>query len=212
MLDFEFESANQEYEDGNYEVAFLGFMNLANQGYIKARISVGCMYMSGTGIQQDYIEAAKWFLPAAKLGYSIAQQNLACILLDKNPAEAIKWLTHAASNNFPFSISLLGDIYSGCYNLYSDDGVKIIDMTEAIKYYQKASEFGGGYDNYRLGQIFADGQGVEKNLTKAKDYYIRAATDGYKPAQEILHKAYNEDSLGLEGIQNKQSSNSTEVG
>ncbi len=52
----------------NYQKAFSCVQKVANQGYADAQFSLGIMYGSGVGINQDYEKAMQWYLLAANNG------------------------------------------------------------------------------------------------------------------------------------------------
>lgn len=49
----------------------------AEMGYAPAQAMLGMMYANGTGVMQDYKEAAVWWQKAADQGHALAAQNLA---------------------------------------------------------------------------------------------------------------------------------------
>ena len=55
--------------------AFQSTLKAAQAGYVPAQEVVGMMYAVGKGVQQDYHEAAKWFLTAAEAGNPRAAAN-----------------------------------------------------------------------------------------------------------------------------------------
>jgi hypothetical protein len=57
--------------------AFQSTLQAAQAGYVPAQEVVGMMYAVGKGVQQDYHEAAKWFLTAAEAGNPRAAANYA---------------------------------------------------------------------------------------------------------------------------------------
>lgn len=194
---FTFDQGNEEYENGNYEAAFEIFMTLAKMGEANAQLSIACMYESGMGVQPNPEASVKWYRLAAEQGHPIAQNNLAAVLLDTNPKEAVQWLFNAAENNVSFAQSMLGDIYSGFYNLPSDIRDNMRNIGEAIKWYKKAGDGGFFCAYHQLGEIFSQGQGVEKNERQALEYFFIAANHGYRPSQETLARAYTDELLGL---------------
>lgn len=194
---FTFDQGNEEYENGNYEAALKIFMTLAKMGEANAQLTIACMYESGVGVQRNLEESGKWYRLAAEQGHPVAQNNLAVVLLDANPKEAIQWLFKAAESNVPFAQSMLGDIYSGCYNLPSDIRDSMRNTDEAIKWYKKAGGSGFFCAYHELGEIFSQGRGVEKNDYQALEYFLIAANHGYKPSQETLARAYIDELLGL---------------
>jgi hypothetical protein len=54
---------------------FQSTLRAAQAGYVPAQEVVGMMYAVGKGVQQDYKEAAKWFLTAAEAGNPRAAAN-----------------------------------------------------------------------------------------------------------------------------------------
>ncbi|PUD33724.1 sel1 repeat family protein, partial [Helicobacter pylori] len=60
------------------------------------------------------------------------------------------------------------------------------DFSKAKKYFERACglKYGGGCG--ALGDLYEDGQGVEKNLTKADQYISKACKLGNQKACEIL--------------------------
>ena len=54
---------------------FQSTLKAAQAGYVPAQEVVGMMYAVGKGVQQDYKEAAKWFLTAAEAGNPRAAAN-----------------------------------------------------------------------------------------------------------------------------------------
>ena len=60
------------------------------------------MYNSGLGVEQDYIEAMRWFREAAELGHGEAQAQLGVMYfvgmkVSRDYIKALKWLNIASS-------------------------------------------------------------------------------------------------------------------
>ena len=185
---------NNAYQEGDYEKAFNIFLSLAENGDVKAQLSVASMYDIGEFVEKDINQAIKWYLLAAEQGNPIAQNNLAVLLLCYDEKEAIKWLFSAAYKGVSLAQSMLGDIYTGQYNKclseYRDD-------LEGINWYLKAGQNGFSYGYHRLGEIYYQGKSVIKDDKQAVSYFILAAEQHYKPSQEILAQAYQKGLLGL---------------
>jgi TPR repeat protein len=173
------------------------FMALAQAGEINAQISVAGMYTSGQGVEQNYLEAINWYRLAAEKGHPVAQNNLAGMLFETDPGKAIEWLFAAAEDEMSFSQSMLGDVYSGAYNLPCDIQEKFRSDSEAIRWYQRAGEGGFPYASHRLGEMYASGEGVPKDEAQAVYWYQKAAEDLYETSQEVLAEAYRKGLLGL---------------
>ena len=68
----------------------------AEQGLAVAQHGLGVLYYRGTGVTQDYLEAAAWFRKAADQGLPNAQFNLGVMYFNgegvrENLAEVVKW-------------------------------------------------------------------------------------------------------------------------
>jgi uncharacterized protein len=60
------------HDKGDYATALRLWRPLAEQGNAYAQYNLGLMYDYGTGVAQDYREAAKWYRLAAVRGYTLA--------------------------------------------------------------------------------------------------------------------------------------------
>jgi TPR repeat protein len=69
-------AAQQYYYKGEFKKAAPLFQALAERGNVQAEFFLGGMYLSGTGVPQDYAQALKWSSAAAKRGSTAAQFNL----------------------------------------------------------------------------------------------------------------------------------------
>ncbi len=59
-------------------------------------------------------------------------------------------------------------------------------MANAIALYQKQADTGDSSAQLRLGEIYRDGEGVPRDLAKARDYLAKAAAQGNQDAQKEL--------------------------
>lgn len=91
----------------------------------------------------------------------------------------------------------LGDVF------FEGKGVSI-DLTEAVKWYIKATEQGNADAQKNLGNCYYNGKGVAKDLTKAKELYIKAAEQGNIEAQNNLKEHF---SLTVEQIKEEKENN-----
>ena len=120
------ESAWAAYEAGNYETAFNEYLYLAEKGDAQAQANIGLMYDKGFDVQQDYIEAIKWYRKAAAQGVALAQTNLG-LMYDKGfgvpqyYAEAIKWYRKAAAQGDAVGQNNLGFMYHYGHGLQKDN-------------------------------------------------------------------------------------------
>lgn len=73
--------------DANEAVIWLG--KAANQGHIEAQINLANCYRDGAGVNQDWIEAFKWYALAAKRTNAVAQKELKELTLKMRSDQAI---------------------------------------------------------------------------------------------------------------------------
>jgi TPR repeat protein len=90
---------------------------LADGGNVEAMYLLGNMYSLGTGVQQGYREAVKWYRQAADLGYMAAQFSLALMYdngvgVPQNYAEALKWFSRAANQGHRLAQESVGIMYA----------------------------------------------------------------------------------------------------
>ena len=71
-----YDLAEAAYEDGDYQTAFKGFLDLGKTGNEIAQEWLGYMYFSGEGVTKDYKQAIYWYLKAAEQGNDSALNNL----------------------------------------------------------------------------------------------------------------------------------------
>jgi uncharacterized protein len=97
----DYESAYKAYSNGDYEQALPEFLQLANEGHLKAQFYLGGMYREGLGVDQDYAESLKWYEKSAEQGEPKAMHNVALfyhngIAVKRDISTAITWYEKAA--------------------------------------------------------------------------------------------------------------------
>jgi TPR repeat protein len=94
------------FRRGNYVIAFRKLRPLAERGDAEAQAILGLMYQQGSGVPQDAVMAAHWYLCAAEQGHVGAQYQLG-LLYDKghgvprSTVLAYKWLNLATARAAP---------------------------------------------------------------------------------------------------------------
>ena len=61
----DFTAGRDAYIRGDFQVAYREFLPLAKEGDAKSRVGVGLLYAKGQGVEQNDVEAHKWFTLAA---------------------------------------------------------------------------------------------------------------------------------------------------
>ena len=94
------------FRRGDYVIAVRKLRPLAERGNAEAQAILALMYQQGSGVPQDAVMAAHWYLSAAEQGHVGAQYQLG-LLYDKGhgvpPSTVIayKWLNLAAARATP---------------------------------------------------------------------------------------------------------------
>ena len=153
---------------------------LAEQGDANAQYNLGMMYNNGTGVEQDFKEAVKWYRKAAEQGDAEAQSNLGLKYdngegVEQDFKEAAKWYRKPAEQGQVYAQSNLGVIYA------KGKGVDQ-DFKEALKWWQKAADQGDVNAQYNLGRMYKRGEGVKEDHVSAYTWWNIAATNGDKDA------------------------------
>ena len=131
--------------------------------------------------KKDYAEAAVGFRVAAEKGSPESQFQLARLLflgagIEKNTAEARKWVEKAASRGHVLANAAFGQ-------LLFDDGDRDED---AFRMLMMASTNGVPSAAYYLGMCLEDGRGTARDIERAKIFYRIAAKGGISQAKEAL--------------------------
>ena len=88
---------------GDYEAAWQEWLALGERGHQSAQYNLGVLYSIGLGVDQDDVEASKWFRRAADRGLPAAQMRLGTAYVEgkgvpEDPKEAYFWFTLAATH------------------------------------------------------------------------------------------------------------------
>eukprot|EP00729_Bicosta_minor_P008029 gene8029-biopygen19942 len=105
-----------------------------------AQYTLGHMYRTGEGVEQDHVEAATWYRKAAEAGYAMAQNNLGNMYYNgkgvaQDHVEAAKWIRKAADAGFAIAQNNLGGFH------IQGKGVEQ-DLVKGVKWTQLAAEQG----------------------------------------------------------------------
>src|SRR5208337_1574038 len=96
-----FDEAVAAYDRGEFAAAYEEFKSLAEQGDADAQWNLGMMYYNGEGVEQDCVEAMKWFQKSVEQGDVDSQLGLGWMYangkgIPQNLVLAHKWLNEAA--------------------------------------------------------------------------------------------------------------------
>jgi TPR repeat protein len=174
------------------------YRKAARLGDAGAQFSLALVYRFGDGVPQDDFEAAYWMRKAADQGHPLAQRNLAVAYQEGSGVEqdmelAIKWYRLSADQGDAMAQNNLGSIYhSGMgggghlpksviwYRNAFDLERKLTvaqDYQEARKWFLRSAQQKNYVAMLNLGVIYANAQGVQKDLVEASKWYTLALSN-----------------------------------
>ena len=112
----------------------------AEQGNTGAQNDLGIDYHNGYGVEQNDVEALKWWKKASDSGYGFSELNLGLLYLDgagvsKDYAEASKWFLKAAEQGVSEAQFNIGECYRNGFGVPVD--LVQADMWYIIALYSK---------------------------------------------------------------------------
>ena len=178
-----------EEQDKDYKTAFNWILAAANKGDAWAKYKVGLCYLNGTGVEKDLYRAYKYFLYSAKSGEIEGQYYLGLcysggIGVEKDLAKAAEWYELAAKKEHPKALFQM----ARCY--YYGYGVRYNEQL-CYKYLINSIEKGCSEAENFMGLLYDRGDIVEKDKTKALDWFKAAAEKGLAVAQFNVGYAYH---------------------
>jgi len=156
------------------------------------QFNIGEKYRLGDGVEQNNVEAVKYYRKAAEQGLADAQYRLGLMYalgkgIKKDVFQATEWIRKAAEQSNPEAEDWLGWMYS-----YSKSGEVKVDYKEAEKWLRKAADQGLANSQFLLGRMYNDGKGVPKDHSKAFEWFLKAAKQGMPIAQTMVFSCYYE--------------------
>ncbi|MFN7096499.1 MAG: hypothetical protein ACK4PR_02900, partial [Gammaproteobacteria bacterium] len=157
------------------EQAVKWLLEAAKRKFKDAEYCLGIMFANGWGVAKDEKEAVRRYRNAAEEDNANAQYNLGLMYkngcgVEENEVEALKWFRQAAVNEH-FSAK------------------KCIENISWDKIYKLAVQENANAQ-YDLGERYAEGYGVEKNLSQAINWFSKAAELKHIGAQFKLGQIY----------------------
>lgn len=150
-----------------------------------AQLGLGFAYDTGSGVERNLAEAAKWYRMAADQGLAQAQHNLGVMYAQGNglpfdPLQAIRWYLKAANQGHRDAQFNLATHYE------EGQGVPQ-DLTAAHDWYLKAAEQGLPEAQYNLGNLYAVGLGIARNNVLAYKWIALGKPDDEVSKAAILN-------------------------
>lgn len=180
-----YETALEAYKDGDFATALIHGKVAGSGGNADAQVMVGHILMRGNNGLVDKLNAAKWFLKAAKQGHTDAMVSMGELGLDNQggltQSDARNWLEQAANKGRTDAMRALADMYR------TGNGTAP-DATKGKNWLVKATNYGDAYAERRLGDL-----NFEKEPKTALEWYEKAASHGDHEAAYIAAIMYVEN-------------------
>jgi len=146
-------------------------------GHESACINLGTMHWSGEAGQVSLKKAKYWYKREARLGSIQSQRQLGIIYFtEKNYSKAFLWNTKAAEEDDAHAQVNLGCMYLD--GLATDRNVNF-----ALELFEKSGKGGVSEGWMRLGMAYLNGDGIQKDYTKAAKFLLIAALAGNDSAE-----------------------------
>ena len=165
----DYQDAVDPYNREDYQTSNQLMFPFAEKGFAQAQYNLGVMYEKGNGVKQNHRKAKKWFSLAADQDLAKAVEKLD--LLSKEKVEN-------KSQDTPKGL------LDNSFNLNSknfQDGLNATnkeDYKTAHQLFLKLAEQGVAKAQYNLGLMYAKGNGVVKDDSKAIKWWTLAAEQG----------------------------------
>ena len=157
------------------------------QGYNRAAGNIADIYYKGDGLAKDPAEGFKWLKIAVESGHTPSEIKLGMAYRDgngtpKNDDEATKILTTLASQGDAFAMAELAHAYRRTFQKQ--------DFKQAFEWASRSADKGNRVGQEVLGQLYLNGQGVEKDFSKATSYFRLSAAQNSAWAQTALGRIF----------------------
>ena len=156
--------------DPDYSEAYRLYQLSADQGFPVAMFAVGDCYYLGNGVEKDLAAAAEWYRKSLDAGYvpdETDRAHLKEVLGTEAPG------TEAPGTEAPAAEMTPEELYQAGMDAYAAE-----DFAKAMEYFRLAAD-AGSVDGLRfIGNLYANGEGVEPDPGKARECYDRAAAQG----------------------------------
>lgn len=138
------------------------------------------LLLSGEGVARNPALAQERFKLAAELGSDAAYVNYARLQEASDMQSAQRWYRAAAERGYPPAQRIYGEmLLTEGFGIYRNDG---------LDYLRKAAAAKDAAAAYRLGQLYAAGQYVERSDEQARQYFAQARDNGHPDAAARLRE------------------------
>lgn len=167
----------------DYEEALKWGEKALAAGSNDANLHLGYMYSKAIGVPKDHQKAYEYYVKGAEGGNSNCMVNIGVdyhngYAVPKDLKKAEEWYKKAYEANNRYATRQLGDLY------YYD----LKDYDKAFYYYKKLADKENNYGEYMVGCCYEYGRGVSRNLSTAREWYLKGWRKDYAPAVKAYHR------------------------
>jgi TPR repeat protein len=169
--------------------------------YYLAHFALGVMLQNAEGTHRDDSRAFKHFKAAGKAGLLPSLQHIAHCYAD---GKGVKQSDKNAALYYEAAVEA-GDVFAK-YTLatwiYKGRGGLTVDKERAFRLQQEAASAGHPAAMFNVGAHYMSGEGVDRDIIKAMEWFDKASLAGMVPATLNLAKMYFEGAANG-GVRNK---------
>ncbi len=168
--------------------------NKKASAYLEYRI--GKQYQFGFGTEADYAIAAGWFQEAAGKNHKYAQYSLALLYqhgkgVEQNYEKAFSLMKKSHEQGNAYASYELAKMYEGGIGtLQSNDYAEKCYRLAFLGFSKLENTSKDDSLLYRIGSMYLNGKGTEKDEQKAEQYFLKASQYGNVTARYQLAKMY----------------------
>ena len=154
----------------DYNEAYRLYQLSADQGFPVAMFAVGDCCFLGNGVEKNLQQATEWYRKSLDAGYEpdeTDRAHLKEVLGTEAPG------TEAPGTEAPAAEMTPEELYQAGKAAYEAG-----DFAKAMEYYRRAADAGSADGLRSIGNLYANGEGVEVDPKKAREYYDLAAAQG----------------------------------
>lgn len=158
---------------------------------------IGKMYCYDLGTDIDYEKSYKWFLKSSKEGSKFAQYSLGNLYyygngVEKDLSQAFYWYMKSAEQGQPYAAYAAAQMYNKGEYVSKNESQAQRYYKQALIGFLKQEADNCADDNlyYKIGIMYKNGQGAQKDMIKAIDYFKRSAELNNMNAKRTLALEY----------------------
>ena len=193
-----------EGTDENITKAFEWYEKSANLGYCLSMSNLAVDYRDGTGVTKNVSKAREWFTKAAEQGDRLSQTPLEELMIEEE-TKGYHWAQMTLSESYSNGNDQDNKERFEYYVLLSEQGNSVAmfrlgycyskgigtdkNKTKAFTWYEKSANLGCCHAMINVGRYYKNGLGgVTEDLNTAREWYTKAAAQGFTDAQTRLDK------------------------